>query len=92
MRMTQGQEVARNFDFNDLDSLHLWASTIPDKAIVLMALATWPTMDGWMDGWMMDGVRSAWTVGPLVFVFLLEDMFEDVFPLEHVFFYVIFGC
>jgi len=33
-----GQEVARNFDFNDLDSLHLWASTIPDKAIVLMAL------------------------------------------------------
>ena len=57
MRMTQGQEVARNFDFNDLDSLHLWASTIPDKAIVLMALATWPTMDGWMDdGWRAIGM------------------------------------
>ena len=29
------------------------------------------------------------TVGP--FVLLLEDMFEDVFPLEHVFFSMLYS-
>ena len=83
----QGQEVARNFDFNDLDSLHLWASTIPDKAIVLMALATWPTMDGWMDGWMMD---DGWPF--CVCFFYLKICLRMCFLGTWFFFYVVFGC